>query len=89
MTTPSPPPSRGMACLDQGLDWQDLCRKPLTLLHTKYISCELHGFREEDFLRFSHNKKMGANDPQGVANLDPRSMVGRIDVGDHYTSLHT
>ena len=26
---------------------------------------------------------MGANDPLGVANLDPRGMVGRIYVGDH------
>ena len=32
---------------------------------------------------------MGANDPRGVANLDPRGMVGRIYVGDHLTSLHT
>ena len=26
---------------------------------------------------------------QGVASLDPRSMVGRIYVGDHQTLLHT
>ena len=32
---------------------------------------------------------MGANEPRGVANLDPRSMVGRIYVGDHLTLLHT
>ena len=31
---------------------------------------------------------MGANDPRGTANLDPRGMVGRIYVGDHQTSLH-
>ena len=42
-----------------------------TLLHTKYISCGPHGFREEDFLSFSHYKSMGANDPRGVASLDP------------------
>ena len=36
-----------------------------TLLHTKYISCGPHGFREEDFLSFSHYKSFGANDPQG------------------------
>ena len=29
------------------------------LLHTKYISCGSHGFREEDFLSFSHFKSMG------------------------------
>ena len=51
-------------------------------LHTKYMSCGPHGFREEDFLRFSHYKSMGANDPQGMANLDPRGMDGRIYVGD-------
>ena len=32
---------------------------------------------------------MGANDPKGVTNLDPRSMVGRINVGDHLTLLHS
>ena len=31
---------------------------------------------------------MGANDPRGVANLDPRGMVGRIYVGDLLTLLH-
>ena len=30
---------------------------------------------------------MGANDPRGVANLDPRGMIGRIYVGDHLTLL--
>ena len=32
---------------------------------------------------------MGANEPQGVAILDPRGMIGRIYVGDHLTLLHT
>ena len=27
--------------------------------------------------------EMGANDPQDMANLDPRDMVGKIYVGDH------
>ena len=40
-------------------------------------------------LSFSHYKSMGANDPWGVVNLDPRGMVGRIYVGDHLTSIHT
>ena len=31
---------------------------------------------------------MGANDPKGMANLDPRGMVGRFYV-DHLTSLYT
>ena len=32
---------------------------------------------------------MRANDPRGVANLDPGDMVGRIYVGEHFTMLHT
>ena len=32
---------------------------------------------------------MRANEPRGVANLDPRGMVGRIFVGDHLLLLHT
>ena len=32
---------------------------------------------------------MGANDPLGVANLDPSSMISRIYVRDHQTLLHT
>ena len=73
----------------QGLDWQDICRDHKTLLHTKYISSGPHGFREEDFLSFSHYKSMGANDPWDLANLDPRGMVGRINVEDLLASLHT
>ena len=38
---------------------------------------------------FSHYKSIGTYDPSGVANLDPRGMVGRIYVGDHLTLLHT
>ena len=32
---------------------------------------------------------MRANEPRGVANLDPRGMVGRIYVGDYLTLLLT
>ena len=35
------------------------------------------------FLRLSNYKSMGANDPQGMANLDLRGFIGRIYVGDH------
>ena len=37
------------------------------------------------FLRFCFStvKSLGANDPWGVANLDPRGIVGGIYVGDH------
>ena len=56
-----------------------------TLLHTKYISCGPHVFREDflSFFFFSHYNFMGANNPSGMASLDPRSMIGRIYLGDH------
>ena len=60
----------------------------LILLHTKYLSSGPYGFSEEDF-DFSHYKSMGANEPRGLANLDPRGMTGKIYIGDHLTLLHT
>ena len=75
---------RGMANLDpRGMVGRIYIGDHQTLLHTKYMSCGPHGFREEDFLRFFHYKSMGANDPRGIANLDPRGIIGRIYVGDH------
>ena len=38
---------------------------------------------------FSNYKSMGTNDPQGMASLDPRGLIGRIYVGHNYTLLHT
>ena len=74
----------GMANLDpRGLISRIYVGDHYTLLQTKYISCGPHGFREEDFLSFSHYKSMGANDPQGVASLGLRVLIGRIYVGDH------
>ena len=32
---------------------------------------------------------MGANDTRGGAIFDPRGMIGRIYIEDHYTLLHT
>ena len=32
---------------------------------------------------------MGAKAPKGVASLDPRSLFGRIYLGNHQTLLHT
>ena len=73
-----------MASLDpRGLIGRIFVGNHKTLVHTKYISWGPHGFREEDFLSFSHYKSMGANDPHGMANLDPRGMVGRIYIGNH------
>ena len=45
---------------------------------------------EEDFL-ITFYESMGANDPQVVVatNLNPRGMVGRINVVNYYASLHT
>ena len=33
---------------------------------------------------FFKYESMGANDPQDMAILDPRGMVGKIYEGDHY-----
>ena len=41
------------------------------------------------FLCFSHCKSMGANDPRGGAIFDPRGMIGRIYIEEHYTLLQT
>ena len=41
------------------------------------------------FLIFSYCMTMGDDDPRGVANLDPRGMIGRIYVEYHLTLLHT
>ena len=35
------------------------------------------------FYVFSHYNSMEANDPRGMANLDPRGMIGRIYEGYH------
>ena len=52
-----------------------------TLLHTKYISCGPHGFREEDFSKF-----FPIISPWEL--MTPRAwpvlgLIGRIYVGDH------
>ena len=60
-----------------------------TLLPTKYENSGPCGFGEDFFLCFSHCKSMGANDPRGGATFDPRGMIGRIYIKDHYTLLHT
>ena len=44
-----------------------------TFLHTKYISCGPHGFREkESFIFFFHCKSMGANDPLRHGQFGPQ-----------------
>ena len=44
------------------------------MLHTKYISSGPHGFREEDFLSFSHYKSMGAISRHG-GHLDLQTVT--------------
>ena len=41
------------------------------------------------FLCFSHCKSMADNDPRGGAIFDPRGIIGKIYVEDHYILLHT
>ena len=55
--------------------------------YLKYKSSGPHGLRE-DFFMFSYCMTMGDDDPMGVANLDPKGMIGRINVGYHLTLLH-
>ena len=38
---------------------------------------------EKNFFTFSYYKSMEANDPRGVANSDPRGMIGMIYEGYH------
>ena len=38
---------------------------------------------EKIFFTFFYCKSTGDDDPRGVANLDPRSMIVRIYVGNH------
>ena len=53
------------------------------MLYTKYMKSGPHGFREKDFISFSHYKSMGANDARGVASLGSRGLIGRTYVGEH------
>ena len=58
----------------QGLDWQDLCRGLLTLLHTKYVSCGPHGLREEDFLSFSFISLWELMTPGACGQFGPQGL---------------
>ena len=55
----------------QGRDWQDFCREPQTLLHTKYISCGPRGFREDEVFPIISlgNLYMGVTD---ILTYEPR-----------------
>ena len=64
----------------KALDWQALCRGPLDILNIQSITS---WFQRRYFLCFSHYKFMGVIDPQGVASLDSRGLIGRIYVMEH------
>ena len=58
------------------------------LLHNKRRICRC--MVSKDFLKsYSslYSKSMEAKDPVGLANLEPRGMVGMIYVGDHQALL--
>ena len=75
---------RGLAKFDpRGMNDKIYVEDHKPLLHTKYQSCGPSGFREEDFLIFSHSKSMETINPRGVAKFDPRGMNGTIYVEDH------
>ena len=46
-------------------------------------SLDLMVSEKKIFFTVSYCKSTGDDDPLGVANLDPRSMIGRINVGYH------
>ena len=68
----------------QGHDWKELCWVPLIIATHKILKLLTSWFqRRRFFFTFSYCKSTGDDDPRGVANLDPRSMIGRIYVGYH------
>ena len=74
------PPGRGQF-EPQGHSWQDLWRGLLNIDTHKIFKLWVLWFqRRRFFYIFSYYKSMEANDPRGVANLDPR---GRIYEGYH------
>ena len=58
------------------------------LLHTKYKSYWLHGFRRFFKKLFPIIRKL-MTDTQSMAKLDPKGTVGTIYAGDHNTLLRT
>ena len=75
----------GVASLDpRGIVGRIYLGDHITLLHTKSVSSGSHGFREEDFRKFFRYTALCKHMTSwGVVSLDPRSLIGRIYVGDH------
>ena len=53
------------------------------------MHCDILNMVSEDFKKFFPIIGKLMTDPQGVAKLDPKSMVGTIYAGDHKASLYT
>ena len=60
--------------------WIALYRYVLVFI-VPHVEIELEDNKQ--FISNIPRKSMGANDPRGVASLDPRGLIGRIYVGDH------
>ena len=75
--------SRGMVCSVYVVN-------RYVLLHTKYRSYRIMASKDV-FKSYSplYGKSMEAKDPDGLANFEPRGMVGMIYVGDHQALLFT
>ena len=68
---------------------KDLCWVPLIIATHKILKLLTSWFQRRRFFTFSDCKSTGDDDPWGVANLEPRTMIGRIYVGYHKLLLHT
>ena len=65
------------------LVWQGLCRVPIDIaIHTKCISCDHHGFRE-DFYVFFPVQVYGSHWSTWCGQFEPRGLIGRIHVVEH------
>ena len=74
----------GVATLDpRGMIVRIYVGEHYALQHAKYLSRGPQYFRGQYFLKFPHDKSMGARDHHSVANLDTRDILGRVYVGDH------
>ena len=68
----------------KGHDLNDLCWVPLIIATHKILKLLTSWFQRRRFcFTFSYCKSTGDDDPRGVDNLDPRSMIVRIYVGYH------
>ena len=75
---------RGLVNLDtKGHDWKDLCWVPLIIATHKILKLLTSWFQRRICFTFSYCNSTGDDDPRGVANLDPWSMIGRIKIGYH------